>query len=315
MKNKILAILYSGDDARKKIPFTNSIQRECYEQLYALAEKEYQMTIVRVCIDWFQGKSFRQFWAYKNKRWQKITRSIIPDIILDKSAFAYETIPVKKEIATQYVLVNPWELELLVSDKLFLPILFPQYIPYTTHANTSEELRAALRRVPGKKVVIKPRIGLGGAGIIIAAKSAIREKQIRFPIIVQEFIDTQKGIPNVYPSIHDLRMLFTGEKIIGAYIRTPAPGTLLCNMSQQGGARFISISEIPKTVFPIIRSIQKSLSLFPYKVYTADFFFTNGRPLIVELNAKADFFFPPEFLKNRTKLYHAYLRYFSTLVA
>ena len=85
--------------------------------------------------------------------------------------------------------------------------------------------------------------GRRGQNILIDFPEKIRESvhTLEEPYLLQEFIDTSAGIPNIATGTDDLRVIIIGGEVIMASIRTPAPGKLLANVAQGGTIKEISL--------------------------------------------------------------------------
>lgn len=313
-KRKIFAVLFPGNDWSRRHPNMSEDQRRGYEDFFDLARRAYNLLPVRVSKKWFRRTHFDRFWTWQNGAWQKIKRPIRPDIILDKTLFTYGDVQRKVAIGNQFLTVNPWELDMIASDKLLTNITFAPLTPPTFLIKKSADIPAALAKIQTKKIVLKPRLGFGGKGIQIMPRAQARKIQPHHLMLAQPLIATDQGIPGLYRGVHDFRIIFAGDKPMIAYIRTPAPGTLLCNISQGGGVIFVPTSKIPTALKPAWQYILDTLKIFPYKIFSVDFFFGKGRPYLVELNTKPIMYFPPAFKKEQTKMHHAYLRYLTSLL-
>jgi glutathione synthase/RimK-type ligase-like ATP-grasp enzyme len=312
---KLITIIYPDSDWARTMPGMEASQRRGYEDFFTLAAEEYGITVTRASQSWYANGVFERAWTFERGRWAKVRRRIRPHLVMDKSTLNYAEIPAKAEINSRFPTINPWELDLLASDKLLTSVAFSEVSPRTFLVTNKADLKQALRQIKGPEVIIKPRLGFGGKGIVICNKTQAAKVK-RAPLsIVQPWINTKKGIPGLYKGIHDFRVVFAGEKPIIAYIRTPAPGTKLCNISQGGGVIFVPVSKIPVVLKPALQHILSALRVFPQKVFSVDFFFENGRtPYLVELNTKPIMMFPEEFRADEQKMHVGYLDYFESLM-
>ncbi|MBI2410507.1 MAG: ATP-grasp domain-containing protein [Candidatus Kerfeldbacteria bacterium] len=314
-KKPVVAMLFLGSDWHKEHPFSNTLQRKCYEELYNIADKDYHVRMVRVCLSWFDGKQFTKYWEFKKGQWNKIHRSIQPDIVHDKTRISYEFLADIQRLEAYTTVINPVELQLITSDKIFVPLLFPDDVPQTIPVNNAQELQAAAKKIRTTRIVVKPRFGSGGKGIQIVLRSQTATVQVSVPSIVQEFIDTRAGVPNLYIGTHDFRVVLIDDTIIISYMRIPAPGKLLCNLQQNGKMILVPIAKIPKSILVIIKKIQNHFALFPHKLFMVDFFFNEkGKPKLIELSNGIDIYWPDEFATQRTAILHSYAEYFRSLV-
>lgn len=315
MAKRILAITYSGNDWHRKQPFPDALQRASYEAFSRLAS-EYGFRVIRTSVSWFSRGAFSRYWEYEEKSssWKKVRATVKPALIFDKATLDYAELHTKQHIAASFFTVNDWELDLLASDKLLTNTLFSEFVPPTVLVRTTADLKRAVADMQGKELVLKPRLGHGGKGIRMLSRSRMAKERVKELSILQPVIDTSAGIPGLYKGIHDVRVIFTGETPATAYIRTPAPGTKLCNISQGGGVRFISVNALPKQLRPVLQAVLKRLAIFSYKIFSADFFFDpEGTPQLIELNTKPIMYFPEGFEAERERMHRAYLDYFQSI--
>ncbi len=308
--------MYPGDDWSQKLPFPakKPDQREAYEMMFTMAEEEFGLAPMRFSQQWYRDGAFTKAWAWKKRRWVKLRKKVRPDLIMDKSTLSYESLTHKMEIHRRFLSVNPWELDLLSSDKMLTATTFSELSPETYLVRSSADLRDVLKKLPAGEVVLKPRLGYGGEGVRIISKRKAQQVKVRGLTVVQRFVDTSAGVPGLYKGIHDFRVIYAGDKPFMAYIRTAAPGTKLCNMSLGGGVIFVPVSKIPKVLKPHLSHVVKTFAAFPHKLFSVDFFFERGKPRMVELNSKPMVYFPPGHERQTMKMQRAYLKYFASII-
>jgi glutathione synthase/RimK-type ligase-like ATP-grasp enzyme len=159
-------------------------------------------------------------------------------------------------------------------------------------ANNRRDFDNCLKKVSTKKVVVKPLYGSGGFGILIDNKEAFENKPLSYPVLLQNFISSTRGIPGFSKGkeIADLRMIFMNHKFIYALSRIAKKGSLFTNFHQ--GAKAILVPEkfIPKSIKKISQEIIEKLKVFPEANYSLDFMFTDkGFPVLVEMNTTPGF--------------------------
>jgi hypothetical protein len=307
-------ILYGGLKRRGSQPFSDIELDDAYASFLDLAP-EYGLTASIVQRKWYTKGGFDRSWIRKKGQWQLSEKRLKPKLIMDKEALGYDELNLKMELPRMGLTINPWGFDLIASDKLLTSATFHKIVTPTYLVRDLASLKQAVTQIGTKEVVIKPRLGSGGKGIQIVRKSKIQDVQCSELSIVQPFVDTSAGIPGLYKGIHDYRVVFVGNKPVVSYIRTPAPGTRLCNISQGGGVIMVPISKMPKSLKPLIKSALSTLSIFPYKAFSLDFFFDHKKkPHLVEVNTKPIMAFPAGFRKTQDRMHHAYLKYFASLV-
>ena len=157
------------------------------------------------------------------------------------------------------------------------------------------ELKKILPKLQTDQIVVKPISESGGNGVCIVDKSNIQYLDFSSEKIVQEFIDSSGGVPDISQSTHDLRLVFVGKKLIYAYIREPKNGCLLANISQGGTLTIVPKSKIPQSIHPILKHIHATLDSFTDRIFAVDFMFDeHAKPWIVEFNAMPGLYFTEE---------------------
>lgn len=312
--NPVIGIVYTSNDWNQSEPFENDEMQASYERLYEYAAEQYGTTLYRMSMQWYKNGAFDRAWTWDGKKWRKIRKRIKADLYYDKVSMMYEYLPFKKEFGEENMVINPMELDMLASDKLLTNVLFKDIVPATYAVSTQKELRDGLAKIRTRKAVLKPRMGYGGHGIIIEPKSKLKNRRPRVSSILQPYIDTSAGIPGLFNTTHDLRVNVAGTKPVMTYIRTVAPGTELCNISQGGGIVFLPVSKLPKSVKPLLKQISKTFEMFPYKFYGADFFFENGKPYLVELNTKPNMVYFEGNLEQERKMHDCVLTYLLSII-
>ncbi len=292
-----IVIMYSGSDWNKKTPFSEggSATKKSFEDWYVRAKK-YDIKFYRASIDWFDMTkgAFLKSWTFENGEWIKVNEQIRPVVIYDKTAGKYdnETFEEKMGIFKKIPIVNHPLFRTITNNKLSQYMLFGKYMPTTCFANNKNELRDALKKIKGSQIVVKPLHGCGGFGIFIGSKDASLNEKLPYPVIVQEFITSTKGIPNFsqQDEVSDLRLIYTDHNLVYALSRIAQKGSLFTNFHQGATVALVPNDKIPESVSIISQSIVKRLSLFPHANYSLDFIFDdNGKPIFVEMNTTPGF--------------------------
>lgn len=313
-QKKQFIILYRGLNKRGTSPFVNLQLDDAYATFLDRAPEHGLLGSI-VQADWYKNGTFTRSWIRHNGAWKVTKQRLKPKLIMDKAALNYDDLEFKMELPGMGITINPWGFDVIASDKLMTSATFSDIVTPTYLVRNVASLKKALKHIKSKEVVIKPRLGSGGKGVQIVKKSKVEEVDFDELSIVQPFVDTSGGVPGVYKGIHDFRVVFVGDKPVVSYIRTPAPGTRLCNISQGGGVIMVPLSKMPKSLKPLIKSALSTLKIFPYKAFSLDFFFDEKRkPHLVEVNTKPIMAFPPEFRKTQDRMHEAYLKYFASLV-
>jgi glutathione synthase/RimK-type ligase-like ATP-grasp enzyme len=147
-------------------------------------------------------------------------------------------------------------------------------------------LAAGLQKIGGDIVVAKPVDGSCGVGVFVEKRSELASADLKYPLLLQELIDMQQGIPGLCSGPHDLRLVFVGGTFALCTLRTPAQGSLVANLSKGGSVRTLPLSEIPKEALTLAKSLDRQLQAYPERVYSIDMGLHKGTDWkVIEFNA------------------------------
>lgn len=294
---KNIVIIYSGDDWHKKTPFSKKSldTKLSFEDWYERAVK-YNIKFYRASIDWFDKDKniFTKAWTFEKDEWKKISKNIKPHAIYDKTRGKndYLSFEMKMDTFKKTPILNHPLFRTITNNKLSQHMLFGEYMPSTALANNKKELSNSFKKIEGSQVVIKPLHGSGGFGIFIGKKTDAQKKRLAYPVIVQKFIKSTKGIPGFSKKneIADLRLIYTDHKLVYALSRIAKKGSLFTNFHQGAKAVLVPKNKIPENVLILSKKIVEKLSIFPHANYSLDFIFDNNeKPILVEMNTTPGF--------------------------
>lgn len=310
---KKVVILFGKSRWEKSRPFDNKNYQYSYEFFYELC-KVNSIQMYRASYQWYDYDKhiFKNAWVYtgKGSNWERAS-DIKPDLIYDKTKGRAEVYYMKELMARHHLFINDPRFTQIIDDKFVVGLLFSQWSKKSWIVRTSKEFRSALREIHTARVVLKPISGSGGKGVQIFFKKEAPSIVFTGEHIVQEFIDSSKGIPGIKSGTHDLRLVFVNNKIIYAYMREPKKDGLLANLAQGGLLTIIPPNVIPFSVQPIIQYAQGIFASFIPKVYTIDIMFDRTfRPWVVELNSMPGLYFTPEEKVSMQKVYRELLKIF-----
>lgn len=292
---KIVLILYTSHDAGTGVPFSDRKYQRCYETLYTLGET-FGLHLCRAPLDWYDAKEdvFRDSWEFVDGAW-RLSGPVKPDLVYDKTSGRSALDETRALIISRYRFMDDPAFTLFANNKYETSRALPQHFKPYQKLSDREELLNFLEAFTDERIVIKPVVGSGGQGVHIVTKEEAIKLDLTFPIIAQEFIDSSHGIPGITDTYHDLRMVFIGDELVYAYVRTPKDGSFLANIAQGGSMKIIPTDELPQTLSALIDDTRKLFARFPQKTYTIDVIFDEtGRPWIIEFNTMPGMFFPSE---------------------
>jgi len=241
----------------------------------------------------FKDGFLKTAWLRKNNRWIKVQNQEI-DLVYSKFARTMfldnkenkRAINFKYKMNEYVKIINHPVIDKFCWDKQIIHEFFPELTPKTFVVNTLNGLKTVLPEIESERIVLKPRYGTLGEEVIVIEKKKLPRKLSK-NTIVQEFIDTSKGIKGVTTGYHDLRLIIANGKIDHAHIRIPKKGLLTSNVALGGKKIFIKNHNIPKNVLRIARKVDKLFKDFKPRLYSIDFLVNEkGKAYIVECNSQ-----------------------------
>jgi hypothetical protein len=221
---------------------------------------------------------FARGWRLDADGFNEVTEAFTVDVLFDKGdewppQGGFVTVPSKE----------CWE---LCNLKHRTYGLFPHLFPATMLVRKPGGLLRALPKLRSTIVVAKPLAGACGRGVVIAPRGELPAQVTEYPLLLQAFIDTSRGIPGLVDSTHDLRVVVVGGIVAFAFVRTPPEGSLVANLDRGGSIRLLDIDGLPSGALAIVEEVDRSLSRFPERVYSIDMGLHEEREWkIIELNA------------------------------
>ena len=168
--------------------------------------------------------------------------------------------------------------------------IFAKLVPKTFVARSHKQALDYLRRHQDQLLVIKPDNLSGGRGIQFvddAAKLIVDEKHCRLPFVIQEFVESELGVPNLVTGRHDLRVYMLNDQPICMSIRQPSPGGFLANTHQGGSIEFYPLEAVPSPVRKLCQQIDQALKQTGPRYYSSDFMRDHlGHWRLIEINAR-----------------------------
>lgn len=311
MKN---VVFVKGGDILKGDPIRNESLRKSYEVLFEMG-KEQGLFCVWTSLNYFKRRRFSAYAYFDGKKWRKRKLAISPDFIIDKSIFSFDRFLLKKAFNKSAPMLNQLPVPLVASDKFLTHLIFPEYTKEAWLVQNKVEISEAMKKIKTSRVVVKSPYGFGGKTVRIIPRSKVKDLHLTEPMLIQEFIDSSKGIPGIVKGMHDLRTVCLGPKIVSSYVRTPPKGKLLSNWSAGGSLDYIPLKDVPKEVIKISKKILKRLSALPNTLYTIDFMYDQGRrPYVIEMNNNPTFELIPGYEKEVKNFYRELLTHIQRFV-
>ncbi len=274
------------------------------EDLYSFLGKN-GITLCRGLISDFNEKTgvFKKAIFFENKRWVW-KKNVKPDLIYDRSILNVPPKQYQKRIILEktYPFFNNLKIKNLLTNKWLTYLKFKKYCPKTILVEKRADLKK-ISSLSSKTIIVKPLFGAKGIGIKVLAKKDFTP--IKYPFIVQEFIDSSSGIKGLVNGIHDLRIMVKNNKPFHFFLRIPSKNSLVANLSQGGKIKLLNEKDIPSNVMLMAKEIINVIKPLSTKnLYSIDLLLDkNGTPWIIELNAQPGIVLEKEELKNKQFYY------------
>lgn len=228
-------------------------------------------------------------WFYQKGKFILTKRKLKIDLIYDRTG-GIDFPPDDPNLEV----VNPREFKILCWDKWATYKEIGQYMPKTFLVNNEKEIESAANLAKTDIVVLKPFNGLKGIGVFIGNKDSALN--FKFPekykkYIMQEFVDTSKGISGITTGRHDLRVAVINGRAVWCHVRTPNGNKLIANAAQGGSVREVDYIAVPEPVKKIVNKISKYFSKkYGNAIYSIDFGIgSDGVPKAFEINDQIGF--------------------------
>ena len=298
--SKKLAIYFSDSEAMG-YPFNTTYPYwEIYQGIVRDIEKHgIEVYVVRG--DSYLGKGiFSHGWQVRDGQMVPVNENIKVDLIFNRDD--KNTIPAIDDC----LIINHPDLDRICVDKVETAELFPEFSPKTKAINSYQEFVDVVGQWginPEEKIVLKKNFLSGGRGIFILPLKDINESLYENwqDILVQEFIDTSAGIPNIVEGLHDIRVVTINGQPVYTFVRVPKEGSFLANVSQGGKEIPLSLSVLPASLLKMVEEINKKLSQFRPSMFASDFVNSKNGFKLVELNSRPAVCIPS--LSSETKNY------------
>lgn len=259
-------------------PFSEDYYWQAYQDLIlAIQDHGIRVYIILDQDSYLGNGTFASAYTLKKKttldRLSKVSYVKV-DLVFNRSNFA----------ANDVMVVNNPYVHQIGMDKAEMYARFADYQPFTIVCNSRDQVEKAFDRIEGHNVVVKKPVSYGGRDVYIGTKDKILGQiPNEYPLLVQEFLDTSKGVSGIVKGVHDMRMSICGGKLIGCYIRKAKQGSLHSNVSQGGKMIFIDIADAPKEVVNAAMEIDAYFAAYP-RYYSVDFIYTDKGWKMLELN-------------------------------
>ncbi|MBW2965575.1 ATP-grasp domain-containing protein [Candidatus Woesearchaeota archaeon] len=279
---KTIGILFGEYLQWDDYPFSKKRTNKAYSLFSSIGIKK----DVRFLISSFkqlENGILKKAWVYDDM-WQLVENREI-EIIFDRSETNNKNDEKKEDIGKKIRIFNNSGLNKLCWDKMQTYDYFSKLVPRTFAVNNIKEVKEVLPMIGSDTVVLKPRYGVMGKDIQFLKKKKIKEVKKNF--VVQEFIDSSKGIKELgIEGVHDLRVVIVNDEIDHSYVRIAEKGSLFANCAKGGKKVFLDKEKIPNEVLEIVKEVDSKFERYEPRIYSIDFVYDkNGKIWVAELES------------------------------
>lgn len=309
---KNIGICFSNDFAGNKPLSHIHIKRPVYLRLLEFIQDSGLNGFVLTRKTYEGNSIFNGAWAYHNGKFKIFKERVKIDLVYDRVGGI--VFPPRND---QMLVVNRRDFKILSWNKWKTYKEIGEFMPGTYWVGDLNNINKVVDEIKTKNIVVKPYNSLKGNDIYIGLKENLinfkPEKAGRI-YILQEFIDTSCGIPNLTEGMHDLRIVIINNKVVWSHIRVPAKGKLLANAAQGGSLTEIDYDKAPEKVKKIVKDISNRFyKKYDNPVFSIDFGVNEkGIPKIFEINDQIGF--PRWEMKNRDTFLKALIENFESKI-
>lgn len=275
--NKPNLVILFKEGKLTSYPFSIPAYRESYQDFFSIAEKHFTIYVVRGISKFRGGGLFTSGYLWNGKAFVVHRKKIAARIVYNKGRLFSSG-------GKEWTVVNKGGLHTIAIYKDVTHKTFPGIMKRGFRVRSKQDAARKIKRIRTSMAVYKPYDGYEGRGIIISSKDNFISKISKCDGLLEEFLDTSKGIPGLTPSYHDVRMTIMDGRLIQTYIRVPKKGSLLANVARGGSLHEFPFQKLPKSAKRIITIVDKKLRRFGHRVYSIDIGFEDNKPYVIEIN-------------------------------
>ena len=277
---KIFALYYEREVNELGQLYPKSEDRQFNETIFdlrdKLAEKDVNLVLITNQNPYVGNGQFFGFWKpVDNYRFEKVEKLVKPALIMDKGHIDFNDGFLN--------FFNNHDFARLGRNKYTQSVIADGFVPATQLVCNEADYEKVLEKIKTEKIVAKPLSENGGKGVTLYERDELNKNQT-FPVIMQEFVETNSGIDGMVKGRHDIRLYIVDGEAVMCSIRQPAKGGWLSNTHQGGTIHFHNKSEINSELLEFARPIIKKFDKMGGKFYAIDFMRGSDRWYMVEMN-------------------------------
>lgn len=247
----------------------------------------------------YLGKGiFSHGWQVRDGGVVAVDQPIMVDLIFNRDD--KNTIPAIYDC----LIINHPDLDRICVDKVETAELFPDLSPKTKAINSYKEFLQTVSEWSlntEDKIVLKKNFLTEGRGVYILPVKDLTESLYENwkNILVQEFIDSSIGIPDIIEGVHDIRVTTINGEPVYAYVRVPPPGSFIANVARGGTMIPVAIDKLPANLLELIEKINNKFIQYRPNIFASDFFNSKNGFKLIEMNSRPAVLDPTAALEHK----------------
>jgi hypothetical protein len=279
--SKIFAIYYARDvDENSGKLYPKEADKQFNEAVFdlrdTLAEKGVNLVLITQQNPYVGNGQFFGYWQLtSDRRFEAVKKPIKPTLIYDKGHIDFNDGFLN--------FFNSHDFARLGRNKYTQSVIANNFMPRTQLVCSADDYEAVLANIKTEKIVAKPLNLNGGNGVTLYDRNNLNDNQF-FPVIMQEFIETNGGIDGMVSGRHDIRLYIIDGEAVMCSIRQPAKDGWLSNTHQGGTIHYYTKEEINPELIKFAQPVIEKFDQFGGKFYSIDFMHGDNGWYMVEMN-------------------------------
>lgn len=277
---KILAVYYKRDVNELGQLYQNEgdeqFNRALFDLRNQLAKKDITFILITQQNPYVGNGQFYGYWTPSDNYLFKYVKELVkPDLIYDKGHIDFS------DGLLNYF--NSHDFARLGRNKYSQAVIAEGFVPRTELVCSKNDYDKVLKNLKSEKIVTKPLDLNGGNGVTLYTRNNLHDNQF-FPVIMQEFVETNSGIDGMVSGRHDIRLYIIDGEAVMCSIRQPKEGGWLSNTHQGGTIHYYNKSQINPELLEFAQPIIDRFVKLGGKYFAVDFMHGDGRWYMVEMN-------------------------------
>lgn len=269
MTEKTIAVLLIEQLGNETVDVLTMAGRGRDYAQFAGVGREYGYSVVVGFLKNLQGQILHDALVCVDGEWKNFG-AVKTDQIFDRSVSDDQSTPLKQAINRITPILNHPTLNYICWDKAGYSKELPGLTPKTFVVSSQNQLLGRLDEIETNRYVLKPRFGILGYGVQILTKQSPLPTKIDSDTLVQEYVDTDRGVPQLgVQGRHEFRVVMLRNKIQHCYLKV-AGAAKTTNVYLGADAIHIRNEQIPKPVSDLAAAVAEKFKGFERSIYAVD---------------------------------------------